>query len=957
MFKITEDKLSALEAQNQHFDFNKFYEKLKKLPPNFMPEFWSLEELAAFSCNISSSQQASLIYFAALGGNSLLVQQLIDSNLVHLTAPNEQGLYPSVCACISGNQKTLSIIEHHLTQEEIIRQVGNLAALDLAIYGESIPLVDHLIETYIIDFSQITSGGYTVLYTAVLTNNAELVDYFISKRKLSYIFPNQPTTALHIAILMKKSRVTFKLIDQNKGNNEIVSNASYYAVAPLLEKVLQSDRDYNDAYVFLAHVSLKDDCSKALNAIAQINIERLSEPALIQLRTVLLNICALAIYFAKNFIEYYALRLAGETNLSLLKAMPIPINSEELSSLENLINIFTTNTNSEIEFYTLKEALQGMIGYLSRNMLLLKQFDDGEGLLHFAATAGHAETIKILKQIGLTHNLPSLNNDTPLLRTLDNKGTNLVKTILHGDMCISELSDLALKDDAVGAQTYLEENSNAFCFHDLECIFLSAVNNHFFKSAMVIFSFIQRAKCSSEVSYTPPVAIARQPMSWEEKKFIFPAEMQPPRQDAIKDALSQISSLLVDSDKCLTLLHDLDRELSASTPSTSDVSNLTPGALIDFHAGLFLPSDFSQATYSTAGILRKTLIKKLREHGIHQGDEGYIFSGFVDTETANQLVIDGQLFKEQFLMGNSLIHGTISHFIQWYIIILAYEQGEITLPDELTPQELLKATVEVKYDNAPVWVHLIDSIINKHNAEHYYLRKDDFSSPHRLNSTLLLTEELPFLRGYLLNSWYKNIRKFQKYFLEVFNVEIPYECIVCGQAISHGVFNKFDIGFNNQHVETYYRTRAATGDHSKLNQATGILVKSKQTSSFSLFASEHQQESTTRIDPVNTIISAAENYLSVVYKDKRPSKYGFGGSLFHSRAGFDRANSLIKFLRGDNESECLCKAKTDKILEACELSSDNNSSLKSFIYDQLEVSTQSELEEHLKSLEAPRHKK
>ncbi|MFT4059070.1 MAG: hypothetical protein QM652_05925 [Legionella sp.] len=220
------------------------------------------------------------------------------------------------------------------------------------------------------------------------------------------------------------------------------------------------------------------------------------------------------------------------------------------------------------------------------------------------------------------------------------------------------------------------------------------------------------------------------------------------------------------------------------------------------------------------GALRFLLRMQLQKYNIETQNELYIFAGFVPTKYANSIVRNGGLFKEQYLRGTALAHGLYSHYLQWYILSRAMDEGKLKLKDNLTLLDVLKATVDVTADGKPVWALLIDFTLD--NVSYY-----NFRIPHDLNHALLFTEKcsdnLPYLQGYLLNSWHKNIKKMQKILEDTYLQTISYNAIIEGQFIADWAFGRIKLGMTTNTVEKYYQESAKI--IGVLSQETRIVEK------------------------------------------------------------------------------------------------------------------------------------
>jgi hypothetical protein len=240
------------------------------------------------------------------------------------------------------------------------------------------------------------------------------------------------------------------------------------------------------------------------------------------------------------------------------------------------------------------------------------------------------------------------------------------------------------------------------------------------------------------------------------------------------------------------------------------------------------------------GILRKIVRSYLQKHNIETQNELYNFAGFVDTEIANALVRKGALFKEQFFLGNALTHNLYTHYLQWFLIARGIDTGRIKL--QLPLKDILQASVDVQTgDKGPAWTLLIDNVsfftyvkaLNKERvviSERYSFftkvpARYRFSSVMEFSSFLYTSPDLPHIRGYFLDSLYKNIRKIQFTMKDKFpeDEKIKQSHVITGSVLAFRVFSRFKLGLTRDDVDKHYKERAKT--QGTLDKETGIVTK------------------------------------------------------------------------------------------------------------------------------------
>lgn len=319
----------------------------------------------------------------------------------------------------------------------------------------------------------------------------------------------------------------------------------------------------------------------------------------------------------------------------------------------------------------------------------------------------------------------------------------------------------------------------------------------------------------------------------ENPKYQFPHDMSSDRKTALKKAFRDIVSFFENPTQCLASLKKLDEQIFEQGSCLGfNFSLIKPGKPMSLFGDLCFPENNPDNTLipNTLGLLHYLLREKLQKHGIEQQNELYTFSGFVDSQKADEVIKRGALFKEQFLMGNALMHGVYSHYLQLYLIAEALENRVITLDDGLTLKELLAAFITVKVlrdDNASsVWTTIIDTLSRTQLIQIQEPTQFYFGSPHRLQSALLYSPELPNLRGLLLNHVYRKLDRYKEMVNISFNGKtVSDRCIIGAMAVSFHIFNLCDIDITNADVNSYY-LKMPSNIKRNFDQKTGIMTTS-----------------------------------------------------------------------------------------------------------------------------------
>lgn len=257
------------------------------------------------------------------------------------------------------------------------------------------------------------------------------------------------------------------------------------------------------------------------------------------------------------------------------------------------------------------------------------------------------------------------------------------------------------------------------------------------------------------------------------------------REEALKDSLAQAYALMGNPESCLKYLRFLNQELIRFFKLINE-----PLPVVDQDAYAFKTIDnttypiptqhFSDLHLHKKSALQRVLIALFRKYGLAK--HAFEWIGFIDHTIADQMVREGDFFKENIL-GPGLFHGALSHMLQQAIFIYAIENNEINLnysiddQSKISIQDMLAAFVNIKTrENETVWASIRDRRSFKNVS---------FADPHRLSSIIMrdgkqlglsiLADSLidSFCKGYLkLLKAYENISPVLKQTPETFAIQI-----------------------------------------------------------------------------------------------------------------------------------------------------------------------------------------
>ena len=296
--------------------------------------------------------------------------------------------------------------------------------------------------------------------------------------------------------------------------------------------------------------------------------------------------------------------------------------------------------------------------------LHIKNKDD-ETALYIAVVKENLDVVRVLMEHGANPFKDKKDIDVVLSAALDHStNVELFRILLHGCQHTKALYEIIVANDNDEVCAYLAISGLLFSKYQLEVLFLFSINNYKFDVAQSLFSH------PNGLSRFKDCRIIARPQTLEENQWmsddrlIFPASTSPEHQNALRDAFKQITALLENPVKCLQLLRGLDAKIAQYQVSIRcDFSKILPGdgIVVDGIKWPSAPQEDRVRVSDSQGLLRYLLRQQLAKHGIETQDKLYTFSGYVDTEVANDLVRHGSLFKEQYLRGNSLAarHGRL----------------------------------------------------------------------------------------------------------------------------------------------------------------------------------------------------------------------------------------------------------------------------------------------------------
>lgn len=269
-----------------------------------------------------------------------------------------------------------------------------------------------------------------------------------------------------------------------------------------------------------------------------------------------------------------------------------------------------------------------------------------------------------------------------------------------------------------------------------------------------------------------------------------------------------VLKLLDDVSKCDEYLSEIDEAIKGYFGDRAKLLKTEP-EFFEADAIKWPKYNDSHIGLKKDNFLTAFLRQKLQKHNINDEKIDLRFFDFIDDDVASSLVRSNILFKEQFLSGISLAHGVLTHYLQWYLIVKAYEDNYLDITDcGLNVAQFMAMSVDSKIDGKKSWNYMID-IVASPSCKHKSLR-----SVFECNSHVLTHDNLLFLRDYMLNSFFKKLDKIHdivtsKSDLIAKNVgllakEDFFDVVIAGQVFTRGRFNHFDLGLKTADLKKYY---------------------------------------------------------------------------------------------------------------------------------------------------------
>jgi ankyrin repeat protein len=231
-------------------------------------------------------------------------------------------------------------------------------------------------------------------------------------------------------------------------------------------------------------------------------------------------------------------------------------------------------------------------------------------------------------------------------------------------------------------------------------------------------------------------------------------------ESALKIILAEAYSLLATPEKCFKYLTFLNNELiryfkeTYGEPLPTVDPNTFTMKIID---GVYYPipnHSYNSNLEKHSALPQLLILLFQKKYGL--ANKAFRWIGFIPHEIADQMVIDGDFFKEN--IGPGLFHGSLSHMLQQAILLYAVENGDIHVDyiiagekKRFSLKEILAAFIRMK-----VWGDLRD--------ERNFL-EIAFSDPHRLISIIMHDGHklgYPALADYLTDSHCKGYLKLLK---------------------------------------------------------------------------------------------------------------------------------------------------------------------------------------------------
>lgn len=767
----------------------------------------------------SNESGATLLMYAVACGNleaaNLLTEYATDINAtedrLQQTALHE--------AAFQGNIEMVDLLIRKGANVNV-QNISQQTPLWIASSSGRLDIVRRISSVRGVELETANSGNWSPLHAATIHSHTQVVEHLVELNVDVNRLGNEQRTALHIAILSHQPEVAKLLI--NHGADVLMAIKKRAENGALEDSIPAKD-------ILSACISwMRQNTSDSLNALRKFLT---NAPEVTLIKTPNENMSLLTYAVACGNVEAAKIIIECGANINAIEG--------EFQQTALHLAIFWRRPEMAKLLIDLGAEVDIIDSRKQTPLSLATQFE-------------YAELTDLLVKKGANPYIITRDNETVFDSALDSKNPNLLKSLWNRDHT-RNLQQAVIEGDTETIERLLSENQ--FTEEELRVLFLSTMNQRNYRIASILLEYPGGLESKSgqirtfqkDLEIDKANGVARENLSSYileiyknslRSHLVFKGTVFEEKEEIFLDAFAKIRELLCDIPTCIKLLMPVEEELEKLFPQLREIEFSNKFAVKNLWWPGPVPENYQYLHKN--GVLRRILRSYLQKHDIEAQDQLYTFAGFVENEKVNAVVRSGALFKEQFLMGNALTHGLYSHYIQWFLIARAIDTKRIILQAGLTLKEIMQASVDIQTDKrTPAWGEIIDNVTpDPRAAQEDVVRlaieneapgkkvpsRYAFSSVVELSSFLYTTPELPHLRGYHLDSLYKNIHKIQVAAKEKFpeGQRIEHKQVIAGQMVAFWNFNRFKSGLSHDDVDKYYKAKP----NGELDRETGIVTKS-----------------------------------------------------------------------------------------------------------------------------------
>lgn len=231
---------------------------------------------------------------------------------------------------------------------------------------------------------------------------------------------------------------------------------------------------------------------------------------------------------------------------------------------------------------------------------------------------------------------------------------------------------------------------------------------------------------------------------------------------------AQIHALLNNTALCVYLLSTFELELKNAWheqfPNDS-IANISGDYYLFTAGSITWKIARNMPEFSSNSFLNRQIIKFLQKRGL--GEHGVKLNSFAPHQLFEETIRSGRFFTERNTNPHFLLHGKVTHMIQYIITILACEAKIISLPEGGSYQDLLAALFKCKLKKDNEIIDLWSDVFDTSNRA-----LPTFTDPFVLNASLMLScrDTLPYLSELTFYTFAKGMHKLKLFFNWTYNL-------------------------------------------------------------------------------------------------------------------------------------------------------------------------------------------